>query len=183
MPQPCSHLYGVTDEPFVLRQMGGKTNEGSMLEAKWIITHLMILNIGHIGTWLWSTASSSRIQTVLMATDSGSLCALHRHSNYNLQLAPCKLLRGKRSNLFYTTRVDLFRNGWLMDIREVWMLLLRVLQMDIECTKSANTVALSPFPSWRTTHLNARAFAVCLIPNHILHHCFSMLIPVDLVSW
>ena len=128
----------------------------------------------------------------------GGLCAVHMHPNYNLQLAPWELLRGKRSKLFYTIRVDLFRNGWLMDIREAWILLLPVLQMDIQFTRSANTVpqktlgsALQAPGSGSVSISQLQCYpsgcqsfrSLCLIPNHILHHCFSMLIPVDLVSW
>lgn len=128
----------------------------------------------------------------------GGLCAGHMHPNYILQLAPCELLCGKRSKLFYAIRVDLFRNGWLMDIREAWILLLPVLQMDIQFTRSANTESwktlgsvLQPPGSGSASISQLKCHpsgclsfrSLCLIPNHILHHCFSMLIPVDLVSW
>lgn len=128
----------------------------------------------------------------------GGLRAVHMHPNYNLQLAPCELLRGKKSELFSTIRVDLFRNGWLADIREAWILLVPVLRMDIQFTRSANAVARKTLgsalqaPGSASVSLSQlkchpsgcqSVCSLCLIPNHILHHCVSVLIPIDLVSW
>lgn len=117
----------------------------------------------------------------------GRLCAVHRHPNYNLQLAPCELLCGKRSKLFYTIRADLFRNGWLMHIREAWLLLLAVQRVDIQFTRSANTVprkTQTSAPGSGSVSISqlkrhppgCQSFrSLCLIPNHVLCHCFSML--------
>lgn len=79
----------------------------------------MILNMGHAGKWLWSTAASSGVQTWLMVTGSLVACVQCTGTQIiTLSRHPESYYVGKQSKIFYTVGVDLFRNGWLMDIRE-----------------------------------------------------------------
>lgn len=83
-----------------------------------------------------------------------------------------------------------------MDIREAWILLLPVLQMEIQFSRSANTVLWKTlgFGSPGTGPVSAFQLKSQLpehqnfhsphsISNHISYHCFSLLIAVDLLGW
>lgn len=122
----------------------------------------------------WEVASVYHSQQQGPNTDGyrhfGGLRVAHTHLNLNLRLAPCQPLGGKRSKFFYTIGGDLFRNGWLIAIREAWILLLPILPMDVQFTRPANSAPKttgirapgsgSPFPSWSANRLEVRAFTV-----------------------
>lgn len=80
-----------------------------------------------------------------------------------------------------------------MDIREAWILLLPVLQMEIQFSRSANTVlwktlgfsspgagSVSAFQLKSQLPEHQNFHSLHSISNHISYHCFSLLIAVDL---
>lgn len=83
-----------------------------------------------------------------------------------------------------------------MHIREAWILLLPGLQMEIQFTRSSNTVPWKTLGFSAPGEGSASAFqlksqlpehqdfhSLHSLSNHISYHCFSLLTAVDLAGW